>query len=380
LEKHIRLPFSSSSNRTAKAFDLIHLDLWTSPVVSVSCYKYYLVIFDDFTHYLWTFPLKLKSDTLTTLSNFFTYVATQFGNTVKAIKCDNGREFENSSTRTFLLSKGTQLRMSCPYTSSQNGKAERIIRSINNIIRTLLIQAFLPGRYWAEGLHTVTYLLNRLPSKMIQAASPHLALFSSAPLYEHLRIFGCAYYPNTTATAPHKFAPRSTRYVFLGYSSDRKGYRCLDLSTNRLIVSRHVVFDEDSFPLAASPNITNLYFLLESGSTVSTIGTRLPPTGSTTTVACQPALVVPPGFEPLVAPLPAPAVPLGFLPRVASTMPVVPRVAQASPTTPHEATPTPAAPRAAPKSPATPRATVAPPAATDGPPRQWSSSLIIYTK
>jgi hypothetical protein len=27
LEKHIRLPFSSSSNRVAKAFDLIHLDL-----------------------------------------------------------------------------------------------------------------------------------------------------------------------------------------------------------------------------------------------------------------------------------------------------------------------------------------------------------------
>jgi hypothetical protein len=107
LGKHIRLPFSSSSNHAAKAFDLIHLDLWTSPVVSVSGSKYYLVILDDFTHYLWTFSLKLKSDTFTTLSNFFAYVATQFSNTVKAIQCDNRREFDNSSTRTFLLSKGT---------------------------------------------------------------------------------------------------------------------------------------------------------------------------------------------------------------------------------------------------------------------------------
>jgi hypothetical protein len=41
-----------------------------------------LVILDDFTHYIWTFPLKLKSGTFTTLSNFFTYVATQFGSTV----------------------------------------------------------------------------------------------------------------------------------------------------------------------------------------------------------------------------------------------------------------------------------------------------------
>jgi hypothetical protein len=52
LGKHTRLPFCSSSHRAEHPFDLIHLDLWTSPVVSVSGSKYYLVILDDFTHYL----------------------------------------------------------------------------------------------------------------------------------------------------------------------------------------------------------------------------------------------------------------------------------------------------------------------------------------
>jgi hypothetical protein len=231
LGKHTRLPFFSSSSRAEKAFDLLHLDLWTSPVVTMSGSKYYLVILDDFTHYLWTFPLKQKSDTFTTLSIFFAYVATQFSCTIKAIQCDNGREFDNSSTRTFFLSKGAQLRMSCPYISPQNGKAERIIRTIHNVIRTLLIQALLPGRYWAEGLHTAVYLLNRLATKTISAACPHVALFGSAPSYEHLRVFSCACYPNIADTAPHKLAPRSTRCVFLGYSTDHKGYRCLDLST-----------------------------------------------------------------------------------------------------------------------------------------------------
>jgi hypothetical protein len=184
--------------------------------------------------------------------------------TVKAIQCDNEREFDNSSTRIFLLSNGTQLRISCPYTSPQNGKVDRIIRSVNNVIRTLLIQASLPERYWAKGLHTATYMLNRLPTMTIQAVCAHLALFGSAPSYEHLRVFDCTCYTNTTATAPHKLSQRSTRCVFLGYSVDHKGYRCLDLSTNCLIVSRHVVFDEDSFPLAASPSITDLDFLCES--------------------------------------------------------------------------------------------------------------------
>jgi hypothetical protein len=260
LSKHTRLPFSSSS-RAEKAFDLLHLDLWTSPVISVSGSKYYLVILDDFTHYLWIFLLKQKSDTFTTLSNFFAYVATQFSCTVKAIQCDNGREFDNLSTQTFLLSKGAQLRTSCPYTSPQNGKVERIIHTINNVIRALLIQASLPGRYWAEGLHTVVYLLNRLPTKTISAACPHVALFGSAPSYEHLHVFGCACYPNIAATAPHKFARRSTRCVFLGYSADHKGYCCIDLLTNSLIVLRHVVFDEDSFPLVASPSLIDLDFL-----------------------------------------------------------------------------------------------------------------------
>jgi hypothetical protein len=184
--------------------------------------------------------------------------------------------------------------MSCPYTSSQNGKAERIIRTINNVIRTLLIQASLPGRYWDEGLHTVVYLLNRLPTKTISAACPHVALFGSAPSYYHLRVFSCACYPNIAATAPHKLAHRSTRCVFVGYSADHKGYRCLDLSTNRLIVSRYVVFDEDSFPLAASPSLTDLDFLCESSPTVFTIGPHLTTAGTSTLAPRRSASEIPP--------------------------------------------------------------------------------------
>jgi hypothetical protein len=111
--------------------------------------------------------------------------------------------------------------------------------------------------------------------KTIQAAYHHFTLFGSAPSYEHLRVFSYVCCPNTSATMPHKLAPRSTRCIFLGYSSDHKGYHCLDLSTNHLIISRHVVFHEDSSPFAASPNLTDLDFLLESSFTVYTIGTRL---------------------------------------------------------------------------------------------------------
>jgi hypothetical protein len=62
-------------------------------------------------------------------------------------------------------------------------------------------------------------------------------------------------------TFPHRLLtncpPRSTRYVFLEYSVDHKGYQCLDLSTNNIVIFRHVVFDEAVFPFAVSPCLTN---------------------------------------------------------------------------------------------------------------------------
>jgi hypothetical protein len=113
----------------------------------MSGYKYYLVVVDDFSHYSWTFPLRAKSEAFPTLSHLFTWVSTQFGLTIKAVQCDNSREFDNSTSCAFFLSSGVHLRMSFPYTSSQNDKAERMIHTTNDIMRTLLLQASLPARF-----------------------------------------------------------------------------------------------------------------------------------------------------------------------------------------------------------------------------------------
>ena len=50
LGRHTRLS-SNSLSRASKPFELIHCDLWTSPIMSISGFKYYLVCLDDFTHY-----------------------------------------------------------------------------------------------------------------------------------------------------------------------------------------------------------------------------------------------------------------------------------------------------------------------------------------
>lgn len=113
-----------------------------------------------------------------------------------------------------------------------------------------------------------THLLNILPTKTLSFSTPHFALFGVQPSYEHLRVFGCKCYPNLSATAAHKLAPRSSLCVFLGYSPHHKGYVCLDRHSNRTIISRHVVFDESSFPFAEglSPPSPEAFDFLEKSS------------------------------------------------------------------------------------------------------------------
>jgi hypothetical protein len=96
LGRHVRLPFSSSTTRTTRPFELIHCDLWTSPVLSTSGFKYFLVILDDFTIFLWTIPLCLKSDAYAALASFHAFAHTQFNLPLASIQCDNGREFDNA--------------------------------------------------------------------------------------------------------------------------------------------------------------------------------------------------------------------------------------------------------------------------------------------
>jgi hypothetical protein len=138
LGRHTRMHFASSTSRADNIFDLIHCDIWTSPVVSVSGHKYYMLIIDYHSYFVWTFSLQVKSDTFSTISKKIAFVSTQFGRTIKVVLCDNDREFDNTSSQAFFTTHGVALQMSCPYTSPQNGKAERTLHTINNMIRPLL--------------------------------------------------------------------------------------------------------------------------------------------------------------------------------------------------------------------------------------------------
>jgi hypothetical protein len=166
------------------------------------------------------------------------------------------QQYDNNATRSFLAAQGTVFRLTCPYTSQQNGKAERILRTINDCIRTLLLHSAAPLYFWVEALNTATFLINRRQCRARGSITPHHLLFGAPPRYHALRTFGCLCYPNVTPTTAHKLSHRSVACVFIGYPVDHRGYRCYDISTGRVYTSRHVTFVEHRFPFRDVPSFS----------------------------------------------------------------------------------------------------------------------------
>jgi hypothetical protein len=82
--------------------------------------------------------------------------------------------------------------------------------------------------------------------------TPVEQLFNESPDYTFLKVFGCACWPHTRPYNKRKLNFCSQKCVFLGYSSQHKGYKCLHIPSNRVYISRDVVFDENVFPFLPS--------------------------------------------------------------------------------------------------------------------------------
>ena len=83
---------------------------------------------------------------------FLGFVQTQFAATVKILKSDSGGEYMSNEFQSFLQTKGIVSQRSCSYTPQQNGVAERKNRYLLDVVGTLLIETFVPPKFWVAAL------------------------------------------------------------------------------------------------------------------------------------------------------------------------------------------------------------------------------------
>ena len=121
----------------------------------------------------------------------------------------------------------------------------------------LLATASLPLQFWLYAFHIATYLINRLPTKVLQFQSPFQVLFNKIQNYHHLKVFGYLCYPYLRSHNKHKLCYRSSPCVFLGYSPTHKGYMCFDSNSNSIYITRPVKFHETKFPFQQTVNTSS---------------------------------------------------------------------------------------------------------------------------
>ncbi|KAL4369109.1 hypothetical protein GQ457_05G014540 [Hibiscus cannabinus] len=248
LGKHACSSFpKEATSRATEPLQLVHTDV-CGPIKPPSFGKsrYFLLFIDDYSRKTWVYFLKQKSEAFGAFKNFKALVEKESGFEIKSLRSDRGGEFTSNEFNDFCKAYGIRRPLTVPRSPQQNGVAERKNRTILNMARSMLKAKNMPKEFWAEAVSCAVYLSNRSPTKNVDNVTPQEAWSGRKPSVRHIRVFGSIAYAHVPDQGRLKLDDRSSKYVFIGYDSNSKGYKLFNPSNGRIGISRDVEFDEQA--------------------------------------------------------------------------------------------------------------------------------------
>ena len=118
-------------------------------------------------------------------------VENESGKKIKTSRLDNGGEFVNNELEAFLSKHGIQHQKTVPYTPEQNGVVERKNRTLVEMDRCMLYSKGLHKKIWAEAISCATFILNRIPTKVVKHVTPKEKWNGWKPNISNFKVFGC---------------------------------------------------------------------------------------------------------------------------------------------------------------------------------------------
>uniref|UniRef100_A0AAV1TJ73 Integrase catalytic domain-containing protein n=1 Tax=Peronospora matthiolae TaxID=2874970 RepID=A0AAV1TJ73_9STRA len=239
---------TNRDKRQYGVFELLHFDT-CGPMeqVSIGGSRYLLLVVDEASGCMKGFCLRSNSESEVCIKNHIIKIQNQFGTKIKFVRHDGAHEFATNSIKTFYEDHGIEQQVTVPYAHQTNGTAERAIRTIVTIGRSLLHHAKLEKRFWAEAAMTAIYIKNRLPSPKIDHETPFEIVYKSKPSVKYMRVFGCRAFILTPREKRLKWDPKAREVMFMGYEEASKAYRVYDIEAGQVVISRDITFDESTF-------------------------------------------------------------------------------------------------------------------------------------
>ena len=237
------VPKSREGPKATVRLEKVYVDLCgPMAVMSRAGNLYSMNVIDDFSGYVWTIPLRSKSDASSAFQIWHKAATVQTGDKLRVLVTDNG-ELVSKSMETFCASEGIDHQRTAPYTSAQNGRAERLHRTILAKARTMRIACNAPGFLWDEFCSTAAYLTTLTAATANLGHTPYELWFGRKPSLSHLREIGCHAFA-LQMPLPSKIYSRSNPFVLIGYAPHAKAYRLWDPASHRVFNSSHVTFTE----------------------------------------------------------------------------------------------------------------------------------------
>ena len=155
-------------NRTTRPFKLVHSDTCGPfSFLTTGGHLHYTLFIDDYTH--WTtvqlFPDKKQETCIAAYQHHEAKIDAR-GYHIKRFRCDNGiGEFDNRLFQQLLATRGTALKFFRSYAHHENRVAERMIRTITEKARAMILDSQAPLDSWGEAINTAVYLHQHLPNE-----------------------------------------------------------------------------------------------------------------------------------------------------------------------------------------------------------------------
>lgn len=151
---------------------------------------YFLLDVDDYSRYMWIELLRSKDEALACLKKVKTRAETEIEGEVKAVRTDQGGEFNSKQFTAFCIEFGIKHHTTTPYTPQQNGVVERRNQTVVEMAGCIMKSKSVPAQLWGEAVTTAVYILNRSPAKSLEGVTPYEAWYGKKPIVKHLKYLG----------------------------------------------------------------------------------------------------------------------------------------------------------------------------------------------